>query len=95
MKTARYGLCFNSCPHAEGNISRATYYSRLRVSIRALTRRATELPEPIVLIFKFQFVPSRGGQLSIAVFARHHLSFQFVPSRGGQQLHLEEIANGN
>ena len=79
---------FNSCPHAEGNF--ITKYRLLRrisfqfvpsrggqqlaapnsggmqaVSIRALTRRATQSKIVQVVCVLFQFVPSRGGQLQL------------------------------
>ena len=59
-------------------------YGNVQVSIRALTRRATAATNHGSPPLTFQFVPSRGGQPSMARTTVLNQKFQFVPSRGGQ-----------
>ena len=75
---------FNSCPHAEGNHMQVELYTAKKVSIRALTRRATCKRRADSGPQGFQFVPSRGGQRLVRAVMIFFRVFQFVPSRGGQ-----------
>ncbi len=60
---------------------------RHAVSIRALTRRATESSIwRSTRCYLFQFVPSRGGQRFRPDAGEMGPQFQFVPSRGGQPI---------
>ena len=89
------GAGFNSCPHAEGNLIPRKFLAENFVSIRALTRRATNAKRRECFAGEFQFVPSRGGQRRDDAYLNNQQPFQFVPSRGGQpEPNVGRVANG-
>ena len=78
--------CFNSCPHAEGNVERSKADFFRNVSIRALTRRATRCSCGALFGILFQFVPSRGGQPRKIVKEESSMGFNSCPHAEGNLL---------
>ena len=76
---------FNSCPHAEGNLAKKGFIRITKVSIRALTRRATSSGESSSAVgSSFNSCPHAEGNSRLLLILSPRLQFQFVPSRGGQ-----------
>ena len=80
-------ICFNPRPHAEGDPRCSVGKSTTKkVSIHALTRRATRKSAPHGILQKFQSTPSRGGRLAKVRLMEYYKSFNPRPHAEGDQI---------
>ena len=74
---------FNPRPHEEGDTVRCICDCKVKISIHALTRRATSLASWLTIWTKFQSTPSRGGRPLLAFVAQQIINFNPRPHEEG------------
>ena len=77
--------CFNSCPHAEGNLHGRALQEVEKLKFQFVPSRGGQPGRPQSMPRKslFQFVPSRGGQLEMIVLFLRATCFNSCPHAEG------------